>query len=97
MRDKIAKDRGLMCEACGVRTWTELHHCLVHDNKKLHKALTCEENLMAVCNSCHSHLNGHEVRYKFALKQIERGYDIKEWYNNLNMKTKESWLLNIGG
>jgi hypothetical protein len=95
IRESILKKRGAMCECCGVRQWTELHHCLVHDNKRLHKQVTVEENLMAVCRNCHPYLNGHDIRMKFAEKQLERNYDIFKWYNNLNMKVKESWILNI--
>lgn len=95
VRVSILEKRGALCENCGTRTWTELHHCLVHDSKRLHKQVTVEENLMAVCRRCHSHLNGHEVRVAFAKKQVERGYDICAWYNSLNMKNKESWLRNL--
>jgi len=41
-------------------------------------------------------LNGHETRMKFALRQIERGYDVKRWYNELGLQTKEYWLEHIG-
>ncbi len=50
---------------------------------------------MAVCNPCHSHMNGHEVRVRFAKIQSERGYDIKGWYMNLPLKVKEDWLMKI--
>lgn len=92
MREEILAERGPMCEACGVRRWSELHHCLVHDSKRFHKEVTCKENLMAVCRHCHSHLNGNEVRVAFAKKQVERGYDIRGWYNSLGLKNKEHWL-----
>jgi ribosomal protein L32 len=95
IREFILKERGMLCECCGTRQWTELHHCLVHDSKRLHKQVTVPENLMAVCRNCHPYLNGHEVRKRFAMKQLERGYDIALWYNNLNMKIKEAWILNI--
>ena len=94
IREWMQKSRGNMCECCGMRRWTELHHCLVHDSKRLHKAVTVEENLMAVCRECHPYLNGHGVRMRFRDVQLSRGYDIAKWYNGLNLKIKESWLEN---
>jgi hypothetical protein len=95
IRELILKERGNLCEFCGRRSWEDLHHCIVHDNKRIHKQVTVPENLMAVCRTCHPHLNGHEIRVRFALKQIERGYDIIRWYKELPMKIKERWILDL--
>lgn len=97
IRELILKERGNLCEFCGRRSWTDLHHCIVHDNKRIHKQVTVPENLMAVCRVCHPHLNGHEIRVRFALKQIERGYDIIRWYKTLNLKVQEQWILDLKG
>lgn len=97
LRKTIASKRGLLCEVCCLREWSELHHCLVHDNKRLHKQLTVEENLMAVCRECHPHLNGHEVRKRFLEIQLSRGYDILSWYNALDMNIKECWIVEMSG
>lgn len=93
LRDTIRQKRGNLCEACGIYPWTELHHCVVHDTKKLHKLVTVEENLMAVCRHCHPYLNGHAVRRLFVDIQRSRGYDIKGWYETLPLKYKEAWLM----
>lgn len=93
LREVIRSKRGDICECCGVYKWTDLHHCIVHDNKRYHKLVTVEENLMAVCRHCHPFLNGHEVRRAFRDVQLSRGYNIKEWYASLPLKYKESWLL----
>lgn len=97
LRESILSKRGSLCECCGVYKWTDLHHVIVHDNKRYHKQVTVEENLMAVCRHCHPHLNGHEVRRIFALKQIERGYDVVKWYKNLGLKVTEDWILRLEG
>lgn len=95
LRAVILNKRGPLCEHCNLQPWQELHHCLIHDSKRLHTAVTVEENLMAVCRSCHPLCNSHEVRVQFARKQIERGYDIKTWYRSLPLKIKEHWLLEL--
>jgi deoxyxylulose-5-phosphate synthase len=99
LKERIIAKRPI-CEICGVRSATQLHHCLVHDMKKYHKELTVEENLMPVCESCHTSgeqtANRLEVRMKFALRQIDvYGLDVVKWYNGLPLKSKEYWLLNL--
>lgn len=96
MRAELLKERGPLCEHCGVREWQDCHHVLVHDSKRLHKQVTVPENLMCVCRECHPYLNGHEVRRDFRDRQVNRGYDIRGWYNSLDMKIKEAWLQNGG-
>jgi hypothetical protein len=95
MRELLLKERGPLCEHCGIRRWTDLHHCLVHDSKRLHVLVTVLVNLMCVCRKCHPYLNGHEVRVKFARLQIERGYDVVKWYQGLNLKSTEQWVLEL--
>jgi len=99
LREKLLKKRGRLCEICGVAYATEMNHCLVHDkknNKKLHRLLTCEENLQLVCSACHAQ-KGHtrENKIQFANEQVKRGYNISEWYSGLPFLIKENWLENI--
>lgn len=98
LKEKILRKRPL-CENCYERGATQLHHCLVRDSKRYHELVTVEENLMPVCEVCHTSLeqtvNRFEVRVKFAERQVERGYDIAKWYNELPIKVKEHWLENM--
>lgn len=95
LKTRILENRPI-CEICGHRRAVELHHCIVHDSKDLHKLVTVEENLMPVCQECHPYANGLEVRIQFAYRQIrEYHYDIAGWYNGLPLKFKERWLQEI--
>lgn len=90
--------RRSICEVCGVRKATQLHHCIVHDSKRYHKELTVPENLMPVCEHCHTttqRANSKAVRVKFAHEQIRRGYDVAGWYKSLPLKSKEAWILEL--
>lgn len=95
LKENILRKRPV-CEICGQRQATQLHHCLVHDMKRYHKLLTVPENLMPVCEACHTELsqkaNSFDIRVNFALRQIRLGYDITGWYRSLPLKDKESWL-----
>ena len=95
LREEIRSERGNLCEFCQKRSWSDLHHCIVHDSVRYHKAVTVKENLMAVCRVCHPYLNGHDTRVRFALKQLERGYDIIKWYMDLPIKVREDWIINL--
>lgn len=85
-----------VCEICDIAPAVELHHCIVHDSKDMHKWVTVEENLMGVCSSCHPYANSVEIRMRFVRTQIERGYDVAGWYASLPLKYKEDWLLHLG-
>lgn len=94
--DDILRKRSV-CEICHVRPATQLHHCIVHDSKRYHKELTVPENLMPVCEICHTSLaqtaNSSRIREEFINEQIKRGYDIGKWYRELPLKYKEHWIL----
>ncbi len=98
LKETIIRKRRGRCEICGGKG-TQLHHCLEHDMKRYHRILTCEENCMLVCEICHTSLkqkaNNQEVKKKFAIKQILRGYNIVGWYKQLPLRTKQFWLLNL--
>ena len=100
LKERILTKRPI-CEICGLRRATQLHHCLVHDMKKYHKELTVEENLMPVCERCHTSTeqtaNNLAVRIKFCLRQINvYNLDVVKWYNDLPLKVKEDWILHMG-
>ena len=87
------------CYICGRRTATQLHHAIERDTKRHHKELTTPENLMEVCETCHTSLaqtaNGIDKR-KFALRQIGLGLDVVGWYRGLPTKIKnEKWLFEL--
>lgn len=88
-REKILLKRKI-CEYCRSSQATELHHCIVH--RSINKPeLDSEENLMPVCHKCHMNgeINTRETKISFWNAQIKRGYNMQEWYDNLNLKYKE--------
>lgn len=99
MKERILKKRPI-CELCGLRRATQLHHCLVHDMKQYHALLTVEENLLPCCDRCHTSMeqtaNRLDVRVKFAHRQIDvYGLDVIKWYTGLPLKFKEQWILDL--
>ncbi|OGO11443.1 MAG: hypothetical protein A2Y53_00050 [Chloroflexi bacterium RBG_16_47_49] len=94
LKSRILEARPV-CEICDIARGIELHHCIVHDSKQLHKLVTVEENLMVVYIGCHPYANGIEVRRRFASLQIERGYDIRTWYVSLPLRFREQWILDL--
>jgi hypothetical protein len=97
LRRKILKQRPI-CEICRKRYASQLHHAFIHDQKRYHFVLTCEENCMAVCEVCHTSgeqtANSMEVKQEFLRIQKLRGYDIGKWARGLPLRTVESWLKN---
>ena len=96
LRDELVRKRGANCEICNSRRATEFNHCLIHDSKRFHKILTCEENGQLVCIVCHNS-KGHsrKNREEFAYKQIRRGYDIGKWARGLPLRNVEQWLKDL--
>ena len=97
MRQKIEiLSKRPICEICHNRRATQLHHCLVRDSKMFHRLVTVPENLMPVCDICHTSLeqtaNSMDIKVSFATEQKERGVNVGEWYRSLPMKIKEYWL-----
>lgn len=88
------------CEACppeAHRRATELHHCIV--KRDSHRPdFDVEENLEPVCSICHTSLqsgvvNSYEHRRAFVERQIVQwGFDIKKWYQGLELKEPEFWI-----
>jgi len=92
--------RGRFCEQCGIPydkyNKPERHHCLIHRNKQFPQ-LDNEINIELVCHRCHviGLVNSYAHRREFALRQIERGYDVKSWVMSLPLKYIEDWLLKL--
>lgn len=90
LKEKLFVDRGPKCEECGLMTTRlELHHWLFH-RMKGHPELDVEQNCGLVCLGCHKGIvNGYESRKRFWAKQIARGYNMQEWWENLDLKAKQ--------
>ena len=91
------KERGVCCENCG-RPFTfpngiERHHCIVRRSKN-HPEYDDPINIELVCHNCHQSgvVDSFEHRQEFAMRQCNRGYDVKAWYESLNLKAPEKWI-----
>jgi len=79
------------CYSCVFpRATLDLHHALIHDQKRYHDILTVEENCVLVCRDCHPFTNGHEFRVKVLLDKVEiLGLDrMRGWWDSLPEKLK---------
>lgn len=86
------------CWICGNKRAVEMHHCIVHDSKKMHDKVTIPENLMPVCHECHTVARrglGYNERMAFAIRRMAQGYDVIGWYKSLGLKKPEHWILNL--
>lgn len=94
------KERGNQCEFCGVTftydNFCERHHCIVR-RRKGNAALDEPINIELVCHQCHQSgiVDSFEHRQEFAMRQVNRGYDVKAWIESLDLKAPEQWLLNL--
>jgi len=90
--DRIVAKRGKYCELCNWREATAPHHCIVKQKKK-HPEYDVEENIELVCDECHiwgdGYVNSYQHKVGFWERQKKRGYNMKEWYDSLNLKHKE--------
>ena len=92
--------RGDRCEFCGViftyDNFCERHHAIVK-RRKGNAALDEPVNIELVCHQCHQsgNVDSFEHRQEFAIRQINRGFDVKSWYESLDLKAPEAWLLNL--
>ena len=71
-------------------TQLDLHHGLIHDQKRFHDALTNEINCVLICRDCHPFTNGHEFRVKVLRDKVEvLGLDrMRTWWDSLPDKLK---------
>ena len=78
-----------MCEVCNSRPGTDLHHC-IEKRRKGYPELDCEINFEVVCHKCHMEgkADSKEHAIEFVKRQIERGYDVIGWYDNLPLITR---------
>jgi hypothetical protein len=89
LRSLLISRRGNYCEICVFpRAPLDVHHFLVHDQKRFHQELTTEENCALVCRDCHRWVNGHKERLAFLKAQVTRfGVDhMRSWYRKLPEK-----------
>lgn len=90
--------RGNACENCGspftFNNTPQRHHCL-HGRVKGKPEFDEEVNIELLGSNC-CHLNGKcdtfEHRQEFAMRQINRGYDVVGWHQSLGLKAPEKWI-----
>jgi hypothetical protein len=93
-------ERGAFCEMCGCSPSYgnpfERHHAIVK-RRKGNAALDEPVNIELVCHICHASgvVDSFEHRQEFAMRQVNRGFDVKAWYESLDLKAPEQWLLNL--
>jgi hypothetical protein len=83
--------RGSFCESCVYpRAPLDLHHALIHDQKRYHDILTVEENCVLVCRDCHPYTNGHKFRVEVLGRKVrDLGIDrMRGWWDSLPEKLK---------
>ena len=85
----LLKSRYPLCEVCGIRPGTDLHHC-IEKRRKGHPELDCEINLEVVCHKCHmeGRADSKEHAIEFVKNQIDKGYDVIGWYDGLPLITR---------
>ena len=93
--------RGNACEHCHEpftrENWPERHHCLIKVSKK-HPEYDEDVNIeLAGWTCCHQtgKLDTFEHRQEFAMRQVNRGYNVSLWIESLDLKAPEQWLLNL--
>lgn len=77
---------------------SEIHHVLIHRNKKYMAWLDNPINICLICRDCHSagRVNSHEWRVEFLHKRIwQLGIEVvREWWNSLpdKLKMTNAWI-----
>lgn len=93
--------RGNQCENCHepftFNNPPQRHHAIVKRSKG--KPEFDEEiNIELLGGTC-CHLNGRcdtfEHRQEFAIRQVNRGFDVVSWYESLNLRAPEAWILEL--
>ena len=92
--------RGNACEHCHEPftrdNHPERHHALVRRSK--HRPEFDEDvNISLVCHKCHAsgEVDSYEYKQLFAMRQVNRGYNVTAWYQSLDLKAPEQWLLEL--
>lgn len=92
MIDNLLIERGILCEWCWERTWTDKHHAIMRRDNRFPE-FDVPENLLCACHTCHDSgvLDTNEVSILFYFVQKARGYDMDTWLLNLPCKIKPSF------
>ena len=92
--------RGNACEHCHKPfmrdNWPERHHSIKGRSK--HRPEFDEDvNIELVCHNCHQsgEVDSFEHRQEFAMRQVNRGYNVSLWIQSLDLKAPEQWLLEL--
>ena len=89
---RLLRERGPMCELCHVRPFSDMHHALIHRDKRFPE-LDTEENFCLLCQTCHLHngyVNSYEFKCAFWKIQCQR-YSVQRmelWLKSLPLKSK---------
>jgi RecJ-like exonuclease len=92
------RERGGLCENCGLAQATDFHHCLIPRQKRFSAWLDNKINGELVCRICHTsgEVDTLEHRKEFHTKQLKRyGKSCEEWMDNLPEKLKITHRLNF--
>jgi len=54
LRERVLRRDGWRCQFCGSMTNLEVHH----RRFRSHSGADCEDNLITLCNGCHSSVHG---------------------------------------
>ena len=92
IKNRIIAERGEMCDLCLVRRGQDLHHALIHRDKRFPE-LDAEENFCLLCHECHmgnGYVNSYEFKCAFWSIQCQRYTEIRmrKWLMNLPLKVK---------
>ena len=90
--ETLTKERGALCEVCGHRWATELHHVIYH-RRKGKPEYDNPANLCLICRTCHDtgNVNSRAFKVEWYRSQKMKGYDMDGWLDSLNRRHKEMW------
>ena len=94
--------RGNQCENCGSKfdkyTNPPTRHHALHKRVKGEPKFDEDVNIeLAGWTCCHQtgKLDTFEHRQVFAMRQVNRGYNVTAWIQSLDLKAPEQWLLDL--
>jgi hypothetical protein len=93
IRLELLGERGYICEACGDRSWTDLHHGILSKDSRFPDKLYKKVNLMCTCHTCNTSrvLDNYEMRRLFCWIQELRGYNSHAWLASLPLRVKPDY------
>lgn len=90
--------RGNLCESCEIRRATQAAHVFFNRDVRFSEHLDVEENITICCEVCHGFDAPNDPWYKsvdtpafrtqFMLKQLDRGYDMAGYLDDIPSKKK---------